>query len=165
LPQEIQKLYGDGLGDFNRKTIKIATSTNFELPKIIQVHFLEDGVPVNLSQNGSDAFELSDITNSGASASNLVSLGAGHFQFELTPDNNASTQNLTVSIDGSLIKTEDANESFENGNLTFTYDPQVPLVTSSAHSYWARGSYSSFQLNVENASSVTLTTLPVRNRV
>ena len=159
-PQEIQKLYGDGLGDFNRKTIKIATSTNFELPKIIDVHFLEDGVPIRLSQIGSDAFELSDITSPGASTSNLVSLGTGHFQFELTPNDNASIQNLTVSIDGNLIKTEDTNESFENGNLTFTYDPQVPLVTSSAHSNWARGSYSSFQLNVENASSVTLSTLP-----
>jgi hypothetical protein len=75
LPQEIQKLYGDGLGDFNRKTIKIATSTNFELPKIIQVHFLEDGVPVNLSQNGSDAFELSDITSSGPQLPTWFRLG------------------------------------------------------------------------------------------
>ena len=63
--QEIEKLYGDGLGDFNRRTIQV-TSSDFELPKIIQVQFLEDGIPVAVSQSGADAFELSDISSPNA---------------------------------------------------------------------------------------------------
>ena len=138
----------------------MTSSQDFELPKIIQVQFLEDGIPVAVSQSGADAFELSDISSPNATPLNLVPRGTGIYEFEFFPDNNGSSQNLTISIDGSQIKTANSGESFDNGSLTFLYDPQTPVISSDSSSSWARGSFSSFLLKTSYASSVSIVGLP-----
>jgi hypothetical protein len=78
----------------------------------------------------------------------------------LFPDNNGSSQSLTISIDGSQIKTTNSGESFDDGSLTFLYDPQIPVISSDLSSSWARGSYSTFFLKTSFASSVSIAGLP-----
>ena len=102
--QEVEKLYGAGSGDFNQKTIQITSSGEFAIPRILEVYFLDDGLPVETSSNSGDAFEIGDISAPGSNISNLVKLGTGHFQFELTPLDLTSSQSLLVSIDGSQVK-------------------------------------------------------------
>ena len=71
---------------------------------ILEVYFLDDGLPIETSSNSGDAFEIGDISASNSNISNLVKLGTGHFQFELTPLDLTSSQSLLVSIDGSQVK-------------------------------------------------------------
>ena len=56
--EEVRRLYADGEGDLNRKTIHLETSPDFENPKTVDVRFLGDGLPLEVSSSGSDAFEL-----------------------------------------------------------------------------------------------------------
>ena len=143
--QEVEKLYGAGSGDFNQKTIQITSSGEFAIPRIVEVYFLEDGLPIETSSNSGDAFEVGDISAPGSNISNLVKLGTGHFQFELTPLDLTSSQSLLVSIDGSQVKSASFSESFEDANHTVVYDPQLPVFSSPAESYWSRGTFSHSQ--------------------
>ena len=128
--QEVEKLYGAGSGDFNQKTIQITSSGEFAIPRIVEVYFLDDGLPIETSSNSGDAFEIGDISAPGSNISNLVKLGTGHFQFELTPLDLTSSQSLLVSIDGSQVKSASFSESFEDANHTVVYDPQLPVFSS-----------------------------------
>ena len=46
--EEIGKLHGAGMGDFDRRTIEFVYSDNLEIPNPIEIRFLQDGFPVNL---------------------------------------------------------------------------------------------------------------------
>ena len=48
-PQEIDQIYGQGYGDFYNHKIVISESGIFELPVRIEVRFLKDGFPVELT--------------------------------------------------------------------------------------------------------------------
>jgi hypothetical protein len=159
---EVTKLYGSGLGDFNRKTIQITPSPEFELPKTINVHFLDDGIPVEVVPSGSDAFELNDITTTNSSPAGLVKVpnSIGHYQFKLIPDDNSSTASLFIQINGGGIKTTGITDSFEDANSTFVYDPQLPVISSSSVSFWSTGDYSSFAVISEGSSTVSVSSLP-----
>ena len=58
--QEIEKLYGDGLGDFNRRTIQV-TSSRVQTSKII-VQFRKTEFPL-LFRKAELMHELSDISS------------------------------------------------------------------------------------------------------
>ena len=96
----------------------------------MEVYFLNDGLSIETSSNSGDAFEIGDISAPGSNISNLVKLGTGHFQFELTPLDLTSSQSLLVSIDGSQVKSASFSESFEDANHTVVYDPQLPVFSS-----------------------------------
>ena len=109
----IKKLYGGGKGDFNQKSIEFSYSTDFELPKVVDVYFLDDGLPVSLATSGTHRFDVGDIIDVNATISNLTQMGTGHYQFELSPDDNSSPANLFVLINGSGVKTDGFGDTFK----------------------------------------------------
>ena len=64
--EEIGRLHGAGMGDFDRRTIEFAYSDNLEIPKPIEIRFLQDGFPVNLESTSPGSFELSDLIETSA---------------------------------------------------------------------------------------------------
>ena len=122
--EEISKLYGAGNGDFNKKSIQFSYSEKLELPKIIDVHFLDDGIPVALSDIGTDSFDIGDTNDVNATISRLENIGVGHYRFELTPDDNSTTTNMFVAINGSGIKTQ----SDPTDEMTDSFLPPVCLA-------------------------------------
>ena len=45
-------------GIFNQKSIEFSYSTDFELPKVVDVYFLDDGLPVSLATSGTHRFDV-----------------------------------------------------------------------------------------------------------
>ena len=127
---EIQRLYGGGNGDFNQKTIQFSYTDELELPKVVDVYFLDDGMPVSLVSSGGDAFDEGDIVDINSTIFGLVEVGTGHYQFELLPDDNSSPRNLFVMINGSGMKTAGFGDSFNDSNFSLSYNPQIPVVLS-----------------------------------
>ena len=117
-------------------------------------------MPVSLATSGTHRFDVGDIIDVNATISNLTQMGTGHYQFELSPDDNSSPANLFVKIDGSGVKTDGFGDTFQDANFSFDYNPQNPVILSSTFSHWARGVHSSFAIHTLDASSVALSALP-----
>ena len=100
-----------------------------------------------------------DVSTSGSSSSNLIQIGTGHYRFDLSPDNPTVSANLSVTINGSGIKSATFGDSFEDANLSFAYNPNT-IIFSSDVSHWARGYSSGFSILTQNASSLTVDSLP-----
>ena len=157
---EIRRLYGGGNGDFNQKTIQFSYTDELELPKVVDVYFLDDGMPVSLVSSGGDAFDEGDIVDINSTIFGLVEVGTGHYQFELLPDDNSTPRNLFVMINGSGMKTAGFGDSFNDSNFSLSYNPQIPVVLSPSVSYWSRGTQSIFKINVSDATAISLSALP-----
>ena len=156
----MKELYGAGNGDFNQKTIQFSFTDDLELPKIVDVYFLDDGIPVSLVDSGSYAFDAGDISGVDANISNLVRVGTGHYQFELSPQDNSTPTNLLIVIDGDGVKTAGFQDTFSDSNFSYFYNPQTPVISSSSISRWQRGSQSSFTINATDATIVSVSNLP-----
>ena len=85
----------------------------------------------SLATSGTDRFDVGDIIDVNATISNLVQMGSGHYQFELSPDDNSSPANLFVKINGSGVKTDGFGDTFQDANFSFDYNPQNPVILSS----------------------------------
>ena len=116
---DVKKLYGAGNGDFNQKTIQFSYSEDLEISKTIDVYFLDDGMPVEITTSGPDRFDVGDISDVNATISNLSQVGIGHYQFALSPDDNSTSANLFVMINGSGIKTSGFGDTFNDANFSF----------------------------------------------
>ena len=86
--------------------------------------------------------------------------GTGHYQFELSPDDNSSSANLFVKIDGSGVKTDGFGDTFQDANFSLAYNPETPVILSPSFSHWARGVHSSFAIHTSDATSVVVSALP-----
>ena len=59
-----------------------------------------------------------------------------------------------------VLKSAMFGDSFEDANLTFAYNPSIPVISSSDLSHWARGHSSELFDSDSNASSLTVDSLP-----
>ena len=155
---EVQQIYGQGKGDFNNHTIELSHTDTYELPILVTARFLRDGFPVdvNASFNNSDA----TITSANASLNSITKISTGEYLIVITPDNNESTTNISLLIDGSSITSKYFGETFENSSIALVYNPQLPLFSSPEISRWTRGVYSEFKIEANNHLTLSATGLP-----
>ena len=132
---DIEGIYGSG-GDFHNRSIEFAYSSELQLPKFITIRFLEDGLPTELNAS---SFDLSDLSVSNGSATNLSKIENGIWTFALSPDNNATSTNIEIEIAQGSITTAIFGEIFPETNATVSYNPQTPAITSSSTSHWEVG--------------------------
>ena len=142
---EVKKLYGDGNGDFNQKSIEFSYSTVLELPKVVDVYFLKMVCLFHSSQAVPTVLMLETLLMLMRLFRILHGWEPGYYQFELSPDDNSSPANLFVKIDGSGVKTDGFGDTFHDANFSLAYNPETPVILSPSFSHWARGVHSSLR--------------------
>ncbi|MEC7628228.1 MAG: LamG-like jellyroll fold domain-containing protein, partial [Verrucomicrobiota bacterium] len=154
---DIEGIYGSGGGDFHNRSIEFAYSSELQLPKFITIRFLEDGLPTELNAS---SFDLSDLSVSNGSATNLSKIENGIWTFALSPDNNATSTNIEIEIAQGSITTAIFGEIFPETNATVSYNPQTPAITSSSTSHWEVGLPGSFAIQASDATALSVAGLP-----
>ena len=117
-------------------------------------------MPVELVSSGINAFDLTDLSHPNSSVANLTKIAKGQYRFDLIPDNNASSVNLFVEVNGSGMRTSGFSDLFEDANFTYFYNPKSPVISSALFSHWARGEPSTFSIQAKDANIVTVSQLP-----
>ena len=66
---------------------------------------------MNLESTSPGSFELSDLIETNCTVQNLQKIQDGVYRFEVVPDDNSSSKNISVSIAGSQVSTAVFGES------------------------------------------------------
>ena len=155
---QIKQIYGLGEGDFHNHTIELSSSGQFELPIAVTARFLKDGSPVELDGSFSD--DNTSITSGNASVSSIEKHSDGVYSLVITPDDNSTSAEITLSVLGSSISTAYFLENFVDTTIDLPYEPQTPVFISANQSRWTRGVYSEFLIKTENSLSLNISDSP-----
>jgi hypothetical protein len=144
---EVAKLYGAGSGDFYTRSIDLEYEPELEIPKVITINFSEDGVPVKL-----DNFNISDLSVTNGSLSNLNPKSDGVYTVEISPspDDFNGSLDMNLTINGSSLSTYRFGKSFSDFSEVIPYRVDPPMILSPPLSHWSVGEYSEFYFRTEN---------------
>ena len=145
-------------GDFHNHTIELSSSGQFELPITVTVRFLKDGFSVEL--DGSFVVDDTSVTSGNASVSSIEKHSDGVYSLAITPDDNSTSAEITLSVLGSSISTAYFLDNFVDTTIDLSYDPQTPVFISANQSRWTRGVYSEFLIKTENSLSLNISDSP-----
>ena len=104
---------------------------------------------------------LSDLQITNGTASTLSKISDGIWKFELSPDDNSTAQIIGVQISGMDVATETFQESFSDGSINIPYNPSSSSFSSASESFWSVGSYGRFQISATDATSISVSNLPI----
>ena len=96
------------------------------------------------------------ITSGNAAVSSIEKLSDGVYSLAISPDDNSTSAEITLSVLGSSVSTAYFLENFDDTPTTLTYEPQTPIFTSANQSRWTRGVYSEFLIKTENSLSLNI---------
>ena len=154
---EVLQLHGKGYGDFYTRTIEFSFNSDLQNPKIINVHFLEDGFPVDVGSSFRNADLLSSNSNPSVF---LPPISKGVYEVQLIPNNPSSALPLELSITGSGVSTLNFGETFPDTNVTIPYNIASPQIISPAFSNWAVGVQGSFAFKTQYGTSLSISGAP-----
>ena len=128
------------------------------MPILVDAKFTLDGIPVDLNNSFSSA-DIS-IPSANASIDSISKNSQGNYTIRVSPNDNTSLANISISIDGSGVSTMHFVESFNDASIDLVYNPQTPSILSPDFSKWTRGEYAEFLIEAQDHISLSSSGLP-----